>query len=135
MKKNIYPRLAITGMVKNSRMYVPYLMTCICMIFVNYLLDFLRLNKRIAEIRGGTTLQSMLSLGSGIFCIFAMIFLFYTNSFLIRSRKREFGLYNILGMGKWNMEHCANSDLGESFHAADFSCGRTWDRTAALKAW
>lgn len=97
MKKNIYPRLAITGMVKNSRMYVPYLMTCICMIFVNYLLDFLRLNKRIAEIRGGTTLQSMLSLGSGIFCIFAMIFLFYTNSFLIRSRKREFGLYNILG--------------------------------------
>lgn len=103
MKKNIYPKLAITGMVKNSRTYVPYLMTCICMIFVNYLLDFLRLNKRIAEIRGGTTLQSMLSLGSGIFCIFAMIFLFYTNSFLIRRRKREFGLYNILGMGKWNI--------------------------------
>lgn len=45
MKKNIYPKLAITGMVKNSRTYVPYLMTCICMIFVNYLLDFLRLNK------------------------------------------------------------------------------------------
>lgn len=103
MKKNIYPKLAITGMVKNSRTYVPYLMTCICMILVNYLLDFLRLNKRIAEIRGGTTLQSMLSLGSGIFCIFAMIFLFYTNSFLIRRRKREFGLYNILGMGKWNI--------------------------------
>lgn len=71
MKKNIYPRLAITGMVKNSRMYVPYLMTCICMIFVNYLLDFLRLNKRIAEIRGGTVLRCRvcchLEAGSSVF--------------------------------------------------------------------
>lgn len=103
MKKNIYPKLAITGMIKNSRTYVPYLMTCICMVFVNYLFRFLQMNKRVAGLRGGTTLQSMLSPGSGIFCIFALIFLFYTNSFLIRRRKREFGLYNILGMGKWNI--------------------------------
>ena len=103
IKKNIYPKLAVTGMVKNKRTYVPYLMTCICMIFVSYLLNFLRENKRISEIRGGSTLQAMLSLGSGIFCIFALIFLFYTNSFLIKRRKREFGLYNILGMGKRNI--------------------------------
>ena len=103
IKKNIYPKLALTGMVKNKRTYVPYLMTCICMIFVSYLLNFLRENKRISEIRGGSTLQAMLSLGSGIFCIFALIFLFYTNSFLIKRRKREFGLYNILGMGKRNI--------------------------------
>ena len=76
IKKNIYPKLAVTGMVKNKRTYVPYLMTCICMIFVSYLLNFLRENKRISEIRGGSTLQAMLSLGSGIFCIFALIFLF-----------------------------------------------------------
>ena len=103
IKKNIYPKLALTGMVKNKRTYVPYLMTCICMIFVSYLLNSLRENKRISEIRGGSTLQAMLSLGSGIFCIFALIFLFYTNSFLIKRRKREFGLYNILGMGKRNI--------------------------------
>ena len=61
IKKNIYPKLAVTGMVKNKRTYVPYLMTCICMIFVSYLLNFLRENKRISEIRGGSTLQAMLS--------------------------------------------------------------------------
>ena len=44
IKKNIYPKLAVTGMVKNKRTYVPYLMTCICMIFVSYLLNFLREN-------------------------------------------------------------------------------------------
>lgn len=60
IKKNIYPKLAVTGMVKNKRTYVPYLMTCICMIFVSYLLNFLRENKRISEIRGGSTLQAML---------------------------------------------------------------------------
>lgn len=103
MKKNIYPKLAITGMIKNSRTYVPYLMTCICMVFVNYLFRFLQMNKRVTRLRGGATLQSMLLFGSEIFCIFALIFLFYTNSFLIRRRKREFGLYNILGMGKWNI--------------------------------
>ena len=42
----------------------------------------------------------MLELGGGVMCVFAVIFLFYTNSFLIRRRKKEFGLYNILGMGK-----------------------------------
>lgn len=103
MKKNLYSKLAITGMVKNSRTYVPYLMTCICMIFVNYLLNFMRENKRIAEMKGGITLQGMLSLGCGVFSVFAVIFLFYTNSFLIRRRKQEFGLYNVLGMGKWNI--------------------------------
>lgn len=48
-------------------------------------------------------MQSILSLGCGVIGTFALIFLFYTNSFLIRRRKKEFGLYNILGMGKWNL--------------------------------
>ena len=51
----------------------------------------------------GRSLQEMLGMVNGVFIIFSLIFLFYTNSFLIRRRKREFGLYNILGMGKGNI--------------------------------
>ncbi|MDY3730945.1 MAG: FtsX-like permease family protein [Candidatus Choladocola sp.] len=102
-RKNIYARLACTGIVKNYRMYVPYLLTCIGMVMMHYILYFLMESEQIAAMKGGDTLQTMLSYGSGVFCIFAVIFLFYTSSFLIRSRKREFGLYNILGMDKRNL--------------------------------
>ena len=56
-----------------------------------------------ADIKGGKTMQSFLSMGFGVMCVFSVIFLFYTNSFLIRRRKKEFGLYNILGLGKKNL--------------------------------
>lgn len=105
MKAAIYPKLAWTGIAKNRRTYVPYLLTCIGMIMMYYILHFLMESDQVAAMKGGATVQKMLSLGSGVFAIFAVIFLFYTNSFLIRSRKREFGLYNILGMGKWNLAH------------------------------
>lgn len=99
----IYPRLALSGIVKNRRTYGPYLLSCIGMVMMYYILWFLMESDRVANMKGGNTLQNMLSLGSGVFRIFVVIFLFYTNSFLIKNRKREFGLYNILGMGKGNL--------------------------------
>jgi putative ABC transport system permease protein len=53
--------------------------------------------------KGGRSMQSILSWGTGVIAVFAVIFLFYSNSFIIRRRKKEFGLYNILGMGKKNI--------------------------------
>lgn len=104
MKKHgLYRRMAVNSIRKNGRMYAPYLLTCICMIMVSYLFFFLIESEQVREMRGGDLLQEMLVLGSGVFGIFSLIFLFYTNSFLIRRRKQEFGLYNILGMGKWNI--------------------------------
>ena len=73
------------------------------MIMMSYLMRYLGANPVIAGIKGGRSVQEMLGMGNGVFIIFSLIFLFYTNSFLIRRRKREFGLYNILGMGKWNL--------------------------------
>lgn len=99
----IYPRLAVSGIMKNGRIYGPYLLTCMGMVMMYYILRFLMESERIASMKGGGTLQSMLSLGSGVFAVFVVIFLFYTHSFLMKSRKREFGLYNVLGMGKWNL--------------------------------
>ena len=102
-KTRTYYRLALTGIAKNFRMYVPYLLTCSGMVMICYILEFLSKSAHVAALRGGDTLQTMFSFGTQVFGLFALIFLFYTNSFLIRSRKREFGLYNVLGMGKKNL--------------------------------
>lgn len=103
MKHGFYIRLAANGIQKNKKTYVPYLLTCTGMILISYLLFFLMKSNHISAMRGGGTLQEMLLLGGEVFSIFSVIFLFYTNSFLIRRRKQEFGLYNILGMGKGNI--------------------------------
>lgn len=103
MRGGFYPKIALTGMKKNRRLYLPYLFTCIGMIMMYYIILFLAKNPIIASIRGGDSVQQMLGFGSYVMAFFAVIFLFYTHSFLIRRRKKEFGLYNILGMGKRNI--------------------------------
>ena len=73
------------------------------MIMMYYIVSFLSISKELASIRGGEMLQGLLSMGVFVVAVFALIFLYYTNSFLIRKRKKELGLYNILGMGKRNL--------------------------------
>lgn len=103
MKRGFYPKLAMTGIARNRKTYIPYILTCTGMIMMFYIVSFLSRSDTVAAMLGGDTMQGILSLGSGVIFIFALIFLFYTNSFLIRRRKKEFGLYNILGMGKRNL--------------------------------
>lgn len=98
--KFLYTRLAAQSIRKNARTYIPFILTCACMVSVFYITSFLSTSDYIVGMRGGDTLSIMLSLGTGIMVVFSAIFLFYTNSFLIRRRNRELGLYNILGMGK-----------------------------------
>ncbi|MCI8332374.1 MAG: ABC transporter permease [Clostridiales bacterium] len=103
MKFGFYPKLAFSGIAKNKKIYVPYLLTCIGMVMMYYIICFLSANESVAAIRGGDMMQMILSIGIGVIGVFAAVFLFYTNTFLMRNRKKEFGLYNILGMGKWNI--------------------------------
>lgn len=103
MKKLLYPRLAWTGICKNRRLYVPYLLTCAGMVMMHYIITALSCSSVVYDLRGGDTITAMLVFGSWIIALFSLIFLFYTNSFLIRRRMKEFGLYNILGMGKGNI--------------------------------
>lgn len=103
MKFGFYPKLAASSILKNKRLYLPYLLTCIGMIIIFYIIMYLAMCSTITSISGGETLQSIFGLGSWIIAIFACIFLFYTNSFLTKHRKKEFGLYNILGMNKHNI--------------------------------
>mgnify|MGYP000361152375 FL=1 len=99
----LYPKLAVNGIRKNRRIYLPYILTCAGMIMMYYITSFLSLSTFIKEIHGGDTMHILLILGCGVMVVFSAIFLFYTNSFIIRRRKTEFGLYNILGMGKGNL--------------------------------
>lgn len=103
MKTGFYPKLAWQGIRKNGKIYIPYIITSIAMVMMYYIVSFLSVNKSIGSMRDGKTIQDILGYGVGIIAVFTAIFLFYTNSFIIRRRKKEFGLYNILGMGKWNI--------------------------------
>ncbi len=103
MKLHLYRRLAAEGIRKNRRLYAPYMMAGSVMVMIHYLLHFLESSPIIAEVRGGDFAQLFMGLGGIVIRFFALLFLFYTNSFLIRQRSREFGLYNVLGMDKRNL--------------------------------
>lgn len=106
MKAGFSPKLALLGIKKNARLYVPYLLSCAFMAAVLYVIAFLAATPALYVVNGKidgagtTTIQLVMSLGSGVISIFAALFLFYTNSFLLRRRKKEFGLYSVLGMDR-----------------------------------
>ncbi len=103
MKMVFYPKLAWTGIRKNKQLFTPYILTCIGIIMMLYIIASLADSSLLRQVRGGSNVQQLLGFGSGVIGVFAVIFLFYTNSFLSRRRKKEFGLYNILGMDKKNI--------------------------------
>jgi putative ABC transport system permease protein len=103
MKRGFYFRLAVDGMRKNRKLYLPYLLTCAGVVMMFYILSSLSHSPIMGVVRGGGSVAMILSLGMVVIALFALLFLFYTNTFLIRRRNKEFGLYNILGMNKSNI--------------------------------
>ena len=103
MKMMLYPKLAWEAIGKNKRMYIPYILSGSVMVMMFYILSFLTESPALSNMSGGSVLMSMLPLASGVIAAFSLLFLFYTNSFLIKQRYREFALYNILGMNKKNI--------------------------------
>lgn len=100
MRKIFYPKLAAGNIKKNASIHFPYLLTCILTIAMYYIIRSLSLNPGMKNMIGGEYLSSIMYMGSLVVAVFAVIFLFYTDSFLIKRRKKEFGLFNILGMEK-----------------------------------
>lgn len=103
MKTGFYPHLAWDGIRKNKRLYIPYILTGSIMVMMYYILCFLLESPTFDEMAGARTLSSLLPLGCVVIAVFSLLFLFYTNAFLIKQRYREFGLYNVLGMDKHNI--------------------------------
>lgn len=112
MSKMFYAKLAAINIKKNGKTYFPYILTCISTIIMFYILCSISLNDGLNNMSGGGTLRAILILGDFVIGLFSIIFLFYTNSFLIKRRKKELGLYNILGMEK---RHIAKVLIWETF--------------------
>lgn len=97
VSSTVYTKLAFTNLKNNRKTYIPYILAAVLSIMLYYIMENLAGNDGVAVNRN---LNLILSYGANIMAVFAVIFLFYTNSFLIKRRKKEVGVYNILGMGK-----------------------------------
>lgn len=100
MSRFFYAKLAWENLKKNRSLYLPYILTAIGMSAMYYIMQAITWDKGIEKMYGAADLRMILVLGCVVIAIFACIFLFYTNSFLMKRRKKEFGLFNILGMEK-----------------------------------
>lgn len=88
-ENRILPEACLRRHKENRRMYVPFICTCIGMVMMFYIISYLHYSDSVAAMRGGAIVQTMLNLGTITVGIFSCIFLFYTNSFLIRRRKKN----------------------------------------------
>lgn len=100
MNNSFYFKLAKTNLMENKKTYFPYILACTCAIIMFYTMDCMVLNEGLDRIRAAEALKMLLRFGVQIISIFSTVFLFYTNSFLIKRRKKEIGIYNVLGMEK-----------------------------------
>ena len=99
-KGSFFPRLALVNLVRNGRYYGPYLLSCGSLAAMYYILRFLTWNEVIQAVRGAAYLQVMMSIGCFVVALFSAVLLLYANSFVMKRRQRELGLYNILGLEK-----------------------------------
>lgn len=118
----LYFKLAKTNLSNNKPFYIPYIISSIITVAMLYMMSFLSDNKGLNKIMGADSLAIIFRLGVGIIVIFSYIFLFYTNSFIIKRRKKEIGVYNILGMEK---RHLSKVLFVETIYSAIISlvCG------------
>lgn len=100
MSNIFYPKLALQNIKKNGKFYFPYIITCIGTVAMFYIICAITADPGLKKMPGYDSLKYILNLGCIVVGIFAVIFLFYTNSFLMKRRTKEIGLYNILGMEK-----------------------------------
>lgn len=100
LSNSFYFKLANTNLKKNGKTYFPYIIASICAVITFYTMKCISLNEGLNVMRGSDQLKMMLEFTSNVISIFSIIFLFYTNNFLIKRRTKELGLYNILGMEK-----------------------------------
>ena len=103
--RGMYLRLSWTGIRKNRQLYAPYFVAGMAMVMVFYIFRFLGASAVVAQLPGKEVLPVLFDVGGWGIGVFSIPFLFYTSAGLIKSRKKELGLYNILGMNKGNLFH------------------------------
>ncbi len=99
-KSGFFPRLALVNLMRNGRYYGPYLLSCVGVAAMYYILRFLAGHETLKTVRGAMYLQSLSDVGCFVVALFAAVILLYANSFVMKRRQKELGLYNILGLEK-----------------------------------
>lgn len=101
MRRGLFGKLAVQNIRNNRSTYIPYMLTCIFCIAMMYMMEFLRdcptLEKAVPQ---ASEVRLIVGTGEVVVGIFCVIFLIYSNSFLMKRRQKEIGLYNILGLEK-----------------------------------
>ena len=103
MRNGLYPKLAAQGMKQNRRFFLPYLLALAGLTAAFYVMSALCADPGVLEMRGFTYVMVMMQIGMFVAGVLSAVLLLYINSFLMKQRKKELGLYNILGMGKGNI--------------------------------
>ncbi|MDE7172692.1 MAG: ABC transporter permease [Oscillospiraceae bacterium] len=103
MRNGLYPKLAARSMRQNHRFFVPYLLALAGLTAAFYVMAALVFDPGVVTMRGFAYVQVMMQIGMFVAGILSAVLLLYINSFLMKQRKKELGLYNILGMGKGNI--------------------------------
>lgn len=100
MKTGFYLKLAANNLYKNRRLYIPHILTGCGLTAIFYIVLTLSMDDRLQEVRGGRYLPTLMPMGTIVMGLLSVILVLYTNSFLMKQRRQEFGLYNVLGMEK-----------------------------------
>ena len=120
MNKLLYPRLAWQNLRKNAKFYLPYILTIMGCSGAFYILLALAGAKDLPQRTRYAYLSTFTFIGAFVVAFFSIIFLFYTNSFLMKRRTRELGLWSVLGMEK---RHIAKVLTYEMLYTAFFGIG------------
>lgn len=99
MRFSYFYKMAVRNIKANRQLYVPYMVSAVATVGM-FLQMMTVMSNDFSQFRGGNAVKQMLSFGSIVIAIFSVIFLLYANSFLIKKRKKEIGLYGILGLEK-----------------------------------
>ena len=111
MTKLLYFRLALGNLRKNRQTYVPFLVASSLLTFAMYSFLMITLNPGLGQVHGGVQFMAILMFGAVVVGLFTAIFLLYANGFLIKRRKKEMGLYSILGMEKRHIARVLRHEL------------------------
>lgn len=98
--KHLYHRLALSNIGKNRQIYLPHILAGTGLVAILYIMLTLMGHENLTKGSGGSYLPGIMEMGVWVVLLLSAIVVLYTNSFLMKQRKREFGLYNVLGMNK-----------------------------------
>ncbi len=96
----LYFKLMAANIKNGKRFYLPYILSGILVVMLFYNMMAIYYSEGLSHMSGGSDIRTVMYFGSGVVIIFSFIFIFYTNSFIMKRRKKDIGIYNILGMEK-----------------------------------